>query len=212
MLRGMNGRRPGFSAVTRGGLLAAGVVLGLGLSACTTTEGTNAMTDIATFEREVAFEAMQGMGMMDREQKDENVTPRGPLVMPKSAQALPAPQDPKAKKTAELLPEDSDMVRIDTTNISEADMKRLRNARVVDLHTLDGRPLTEAEAKQLTSRMTAAKLKGGPRPLYMPPVEYFVTTVKGQDTVCLAANGEIVPLSDKACPPEVRKALMAQAQ
>ena len=52
---------------------------------------------------------------------------------------------------------------------------------------------------------------GGPRPLYLPPEEYF-TTVKGQDTVCLAANGEIVPVTDKACPAEVRKALQAKAQ
>ena len=29
--------------------------------------------------------------------------------------------------------------------------------------------------------------------------------------VCLAANGELVPLTDKSCPPEVRKALAAQA-
>jgi hypothetical protein len=59
--------------------------------------------------------------------------------------------------------------------------------------------------------MTAAKLKGGPRPLYLPPEEYF-TTVQGKDTVCLAADGAIVPINDKACPPEVRKALLAQAQ
>jgi hypothetical protein len=139
MLSGLTGRRPSLSAVTRGGLLAVGLVLGLGLSACTTVEGTNAMTDIATFEREVAIESMKGMGMMDREAKDENVTPRGPLVMPKTAAALPAPKDPKVDKTAELLPKDSDQVQIDTTNISEEDLKRLRNARVVDLRTLDGR-------------------------------------------------------------------------
>lgn len=208
MLSDLTGRRPNFKAVTRGGLLTVGIVLGLGLSACTTTEGTNALTDVSTFEREVVTETMKGMGMMEREEKAENAERRGPLVLPKST-ALPAPSDPKAAKTA-LIPEDSSRVQIDTSNISEADLKRLRNARVVDLRTLSGRPLTEIETKQLTARMTAAKLKGGPKPLYLPPDEYY-TTVKGQDMVCLAANGELVPLTDKSCPPDVRKALAAQA-
>lgn len=207
MLSDLTGRRPNFKAVTRGGLLTVGIVLGLGLSACTTTEGTNALTDIATFEREVAIETMKGMGMMEREEKPESPERRGPLVLPKST-ALPAPQD--KTKTAELLPEDSSRVQIDASRISEADLKRLRNARVVDARTLSGRPLTEAETKQLTARMTAAKLPSGPRPLYLPPEEYY-TTVKGQDMVCLAANGELVPLTDKSCPPEVRKALAAKA-
>ncbi len=211
MLSGSTGRRPSHIAVTRAGLLAAGLVLGLGLSACTTTEGTNALTDVSTFEREVMTETMKGMGMMDREEKDENVTPRGPLVLPKASAALPTPEDAKADKAAELLPKDSNMVQIDTSSISEADLKRLRNARVVDLRTMDGRPLTEVEAKQLTARMTAAQLKSGPRPLYLPPEEYF-TTVGGQDTVCLASNGDLVPVTDKSCPPEIRKALLAKAQ
>ena len=207
MLSDLTGRRPTFKAVTRGGLLTVGLVLGLGLSACTTTEGTNALSDVGTFEREVLTETMKGMGMMEREEKAENTERRGPLVLPKSG-ALPAPQ--AESKTAALIPEDSTNVQIDTTNISEADLKRLRNARVVDLRTLNGRPLTDVEAKQLTARMTAAKLQGGPRPLYLPPEEYY-TTVKGQDLVCLATNGELVPLTDKSCPPEVRKALTAQA-
>lgn len=211
MLSGMTGRRPSFSAVSRAGLLVCGVVFGFGLSACTTVEGTNAMTDIGTFEREVAIESMKGMGMMDREQKDENVTPRGPLVIPKAGAALPAPEDAKDDKTAALLPEDSSSVQIDTSSLSPEDLKRLRNARVVDFHTLDGRPLTPEEQKKLTARMKADKLKAGPRALYLPPEEYY-TTVKGKDTVCLAANGDLVPLDDKACPPEVRKALLAQAQ
>lgn len=207
MLSDLTGRRPTFKAVTRGGLLTVGLVLGLGLSACTTTEGTNALSDVGTFEREVLTETMKGMGVMEREEKPENAERRGPLVLPKSA-ALPAPQ--AESKTAELLPQDSSNVQIDTSNLSEADLKRLRNARVVDLRTLNGRPLTDVEAKQLTARMTAAKLKGGPRPLYLPPEEYY-TTVKGQDLVCLAPNGDLVPLTDKSCPPEVRKALTAQA-
>ena len=206
MLSGLTGRRPVSGALTRGGLLAASLVLALGLGACTTTEGTNALTDIATFEREVAIETMQGMGMMEREQKNEDLSPRGPLVMPKSA-ALPPPQ--QGSRSAALLPEDSSKVRIDASGLSQEDISRLRNARVVDNDTLDGRPLTEEETRKLTARMTAARRASGPRPLYMPPVEYF-TTVKGQDTVCLARNGDLVPINDPSCPPEIRKALTAQ--
>ena len=47
--------------------------------------------------------------------------------------------------------------------------------------------------------------------LYLPPEEYF-TTVQGKDTVCLSQSGDVVPVTDKACPPEIRKALLAQAQ
>jgi len=208
MLSDLTGRRPTFKAVTRGGLLSLGLVLGLGLSACTTTEGTNALSDIGTFEREVVTETMKGMGVLEREGKAENAERRGPLVLPKSNASLPAPQVGTVSKAA-LIPEDSSRVQIDTSNISDADLKRLRNARVVDLRTLNGRPLTETESKQLTARMTAAQLKGGPRPLYLPPEEYY-TTVKGQDMVCLATTGELVPLTDPSCPPEVRKALAAQ--
>lgn len=208
MLSDLTGRRPTFKAVTRGGLLSLGLVFGLGLSACTTTEGTNALSDIGTFEREVVTETMKGMGVFEREEKAENAERRGPLVLPKSNASLPAPQVGTVSKAA-LIPEDSSRVQIDTSNISDADLKRLRNARVVDLRTLNGRPLTETESKQLTARMTAAQLKGGPRPLYLPPEEYY-TTVKGQDMVCLATTGELVPLTDKSCPPEVRKALAAQ--
>ncbi len=210
MLHMLSGRRPALKAVSRAGLLSLGLILSAGLAACTTTEGTNAFSDIGTFEREVMTETMKGMGMMERETKDENIQPRGPLVLPKTA-ALPPPVDGKEAKTAALLPEDANNARIDARNLTEEDIKRLRNARVVDLRTLDGRPLTDAEAKQLTARFTAAQIKGGARPLYLPPEEYF-TTVKGKDTVCLAANGELVPLDDKACPPEIRKALAAQAR
>lgn len=210
MLHMVSGRRPALKAVSRAGLLSLGLILSAGLAACTTTEGTNALSDIGTFEREVAIETMKGMGMMEREEKDENIQPRGPLVLPKSA-TLPPPVDEKTDTAEALLPKDTPNAQIDTRGLTEDDIKRLRNARVVDLRTLDGRPLTDAEAKQLTARFKAARLKGGARPLYLPPEEYF-TTVKGKDTVCLAANGELVPLDDKACPPEIRKALAAQAQ
>jgi len=195
--------------VSRVGLLSLALILSAGLAGCTTTEGTNALSDIGTFEREVAVETMQGMGMMGREQKDENLQPRGPLVLPREAN-LPPPVDAKDDTAEALLPVDTDNSQIDARNLTEDDIKRLRNARVVDLRTLDGRPLTDEESRQLTARFKAAKLKPGARPLYLPPEAYF-TTVKGQDMVCLAANGELVPLSDKSCPPAIRKALEAQA-
>lgn len=199
------GRRPAASAVARIGLIASLVVMGGGLSACTTVEGTNAMTDIGTFEREVMTSTLQGMGMVPREEKDEDVKPRGPLVLPKST-ALPAPQ---AETKTAMLPTDSDTVQIDTSNLSEADLKRLRNARVVDLRTLDGRPLTEAEARALTARMQASNmgtLGQTKRPLYLPPEEYFVS-YQGKDLICQAKNGQLVSLKDPSCPPEIRKAL-----
>lgn len=190
-------------AVTRAGLLSLALVAGLALSACTTTEGTNAMTDFGTFEREVMTETLVGLGGIPREQKEEPKTPRAPLVMPKDTRTLPAPTTPT--KLAEL-PKDSDKVQIDTTGMSEADLSRLRNARVVDLRTLSGRPLTDAEAKMLTARMKAAQLKPGARPLYLPPEEYF-TTVAGTDMVCKTRSGNLVPLDHSECPKEIRDAL-----
>ena len=52
------------------GQAAIGLLLAFGLGACTTVEGTNALTDIATFEREVATETLQGLGMLEREERD----------------------------------------------------------------------------------------------------------------------------------------------
>ena len=92
------------------------------------------------------------------------------------------------------------------TGLTEEELKRLRNARVVDLRTVSGRPLTEDETRQLTARMPAARLKAGPRPLYLPPEEYF-TTVNGTDLVCAAPDGTLVTLDDKRCPEEIRRAL-----
>ncbi len=184
-------------------MAALGLVLTLALGACTTVEGTNAMTDVGTFEREVMTSTLQGLGMIERTEKEETNTRRAPLALPRQTASLPAPADDT--KTA-MLPADSANVQIDTAGLSEEDMKRLRNARVVDLRTLAGRPLTDVEARQLTARMTAAQLKSGPRPLYLPPEEYF-TVVGGKDTVCLAKNGDLVPLNDKSCPEEIRKAL-----
>lgn len=188
----------------RTGFVATALFLAFGLGACTTVEGTNALVDAQTFEREVANETLQGLGMLPRKGKPIIKSARAPLVLPKDTASLPAPK----KSNEDLLPEDSDKVQIDATNLTKEDLRRLRNARVVDLRTYAGRPLTEVETRQLTARMTAARLKAkkSSRPLYLPPDDYF-TTIGGQDLICLAANGDLVPLDDPACPPEIRAAL-----
>lgn len=203
MRNDLTGRSSAIAAATRAGLLSLALVAGLALSACTTTEGTNAMTDFGTFEREVMTETLVGLGGIPRDQKEEPKSARAPLVLPKDTRSLPAPTT--ESKVAQL-PEDSDKVQIDASGLSEADLSRLRNAKVVDLRTLSGRPLTDKEAQILTARMTAAQLKPGARPLYLPPEEYF-TTVSGTDLVCATKSGELVPLDSKECPEEIRKAM-----
>lgn len=184
------------------------LLLGLGLlipalAACTTVEGTNAFVDAGTFEREVMNETLKGIGVIDRETKDDIETPRSPLVLPTQTASLPSPTD----VNEDALPEDSDTVQIDLTGISEEQLARLRNARVVDLRALSGRALTEAETRQLTAKMSAdTRIITGNRPLYLPPDHYF-TTVNNQDLVCLAPNGDLVPLDDPSCPPAIRAAL-----
>lgn len=207
MRKDLSGRSSAIVAATRAGLLSFAIVAGLALSACTTTEGTNAMTDFGTFEREVMTETLVGLGGMPREQKAEPTSPRAPLVLPKDSRSLPAPTEATA---VAMLPEDSKKVQIDASNLTEEDIKRLRNARVVDLRSLSGRPLTDQEAQILTARMTAARLKPGARPLYLPPDEYF-TTVSGTDLICQSASGQLVSLNSKECPEEIRKALRAPA-
>ncbi len=184
---------------------AVSLLATMSLGACTTVEGTNALTDVATFEREVATSTLQGLGMVPKETKPVIKTPRAPLVLPKDNNVLPEPGE---VKLASVLPEDSDKVQIDTTNLSEDDLRRLRNARVVDLNTISGRPLTDVETQKLTARMTADRLKAkkSSRPLFLPPEEYY-TIVGGKDLICLAANGDLVQLDDPQCPPEIRAAL-----
>ena len=88
------GRRPVHSAVTRTATLSLGLVAVLALSACTTTEGTNAFTDFETFEREVMTEPLISVGLIDkRAPKDDPKQARAPLVLPKDSSALPAPQE-----------------------------------------------------------------------------------------------------------------------
>jgi hypothetical protein len=194
-------REAGFKS--RAGLIGAALLLFVGLSACTTIEGTNALVDAETFEREVANVTLSGLGIIDKpEQKDSLKTARAPLVLPKDLASLPSP----TKVADDILPEDSDKVQIDTANLSEEDLRRLRNARVFDPRTVAGRPLTKAETAQLTARLGAVRVQKGVRPLALPPEEYF-TTVNGQDLICLAPNGDLVPLDDPACPAEIREAL-----
>lgn len=186
---------------------ATAIIVALGLGACTTVEGTNALVDATTFEREVAAETLKGLGVIEREDKETIKTPRAPLVLPKDKNALPPPR----QASTDLLPEDSDNVQIDASGLTEDDIRRLRNARVVDIRAISGRPLTEQETAQLTARMKAARIafsQNKERPLYLPPDEYF-TTVGGQELICLAENGDLVPLDDPACPPEIRAALQS---
>jgi hypothetical protein len=189
-------------ALIRGAAAALVLALAGGLGACTTIEGTNAMTDFGTFEREVMTSTLQGLGAVEQETKPElGGSRRGPLVMPKQTASLPAP----VTANPDILPRDSDEVQINTAGLSDQDLTRLKRARVVDLRSLSGRPLTEEETRQLTARFQGAQVPAK-RSLLIPPDEYF-TVVNGQDMVCMAENGDIVPLSDKRCPPAVKRAL-----
>ncbi len=179
----------------------------IALSACVTSEGTNALVDFATFEREVATETLKGVGIIDRESKETIKTPRAPLALPRDTANLPQPKS----ASADLLPVDSDKVQIDASGLTQEDIIRLRDARVVDLRTLSGRPLTEAESNKLIARMKAARVEMSQnveRPLYLPADEYF-TVVGDVNLICLAENGDLVPLEDPRCPPAIRKALLA---
>ena len=187
--------------------VAAILLVAAGLSACTTTEGTNAFTDIATFEREVMTSTAQGIGLVPKEEKPDPTNPRGPLVLPKAGQALPAPTEDTA---VAMLPEDSDVVKVDSTGLTEADLARAKRTKVVTLTTPDGRPLTAAELQALTKRMKEYRVSKE-RSIYTPPEEYFSVTSNQQDLVCLAANGELVSVNDPACPPEIRKALLRKS-
>lgn len=186
-----------------------GVGLMLALSGCTTTEGTNAFADVGTFERDVMSETMKGMGLIPRDPKADITNPRAPLVMPKDARALPAPQAGTDTLAAQL-PEDSSKVQVNVAGLNPADVSRLKNIRVVDPTALSGRPLTNAEIQQLTAKMKTARVQAGPRPLYLPPVEYF-TVQNGKELICMAKSGELVPLDDPNCPPEVKAALLKKS-
>ncbi|MCF4097772.1 hypothetical protein [Maritalea mediterranea] len=181
----------------------------LGLSACTTVEGTNAFKDGNTFEREVMSETLRGLGILEREEKEDISAPRAPLVLPKDTKFLPIP----TKTAAAALPKDSDEVLLDETRLTENEIRLIRGARVVDLNDATGRAFTPKEAKEVARRFREQRIAyqqalrdGGRRPLYLPPEKYF-TKVGGQDLICLAENGDLVPLDSPLCPPEIREAL-----
>jgi hypothetical protein len=172
------------------------------LAACTTVEGTNALTDPLTFEREVMRSTLQGVGMVPREEKAMVSGERSPLVLPASGATPPPPSQSTA-----VIPEDSGAVTIDTAGLTTADLEALRTGRVLSSGATSGRPLTEAEARQLAARMAAYRNAQGmtERNIYLPPEQYF-QTVGGQQLMCQAANGDLVSLSDPLCPPDVRAA------
>lgn len=214
MKRDTTGRLAAFFAALLKPLAALSLILLVpALSACTTAEGTNALVDPGTFEREVMDTTLQGLDILPPPSPKDDKEHRGPLVMPKQMAQLPSP----TKGTpAAALPVDSDNPQINTAGLTDADMKHLRNAKVVDLHSLDGRALTDTERKQLTARLAAANVgqQPGTRALTLPPVSYFAD-YKGADAVCKAADGTLVPLRDARCPAQIRRALapdMAPAQ
>lgn len=201
-----NGRRAGLLAgLAKPALAVALLLLAPALAACTTAEGTNALVDPATFEREVMISTLQGVALVPQDDKKPDPTPRAPLVLPKQVAQLPPP----TKGASAALPVDSANPQINTAGLSAADLERLRNARVVDLRSVSGRPLTDAERRQLTARMQAANMQvsaNGNRPLTLPPESYF-SDYKGRDTVCRADDGTLVALTDKRCPAKIRDAM-----
>ena len=182
------------------------------LAACTTVEGTNAFKDGETFEREVLTETVKGLGLIDREKKEDVTSERAPLVLPKDAKVLPIP----VKRTAAAdLPEDSDKVLLDASKLTENEIRLLRGARVIDLNVAgrEGRAFTPEEMAEVARRFReqresyAKALKSGKnRPLYLPPERYF-TKVNNVDLICLAENGDLVPLDSPLCPAEIKAAL-----
>ncbi len=184
-------------------LVLAGLGAALALSACTTVEGTNALTDPMTFEREVLRTTLSGVGMIDQETKEPVSVERSPLVVPASGTTPPPPSQSVAS-----IPEDSDRVTIDPSGLTTADLEMLRQGRVIGSGSVTGRPLTDAETRQLAARIAAYRRAQGleERSIYLPPEEYF-QRVGNQNLICLASNGDLVSLDDPRCPPDVRAAL-----
>lgn len=183
----------------------AGVALSalIGVSACTTIEGTNALVDPITFEREVANPTLAGLGVIPKSESKETIkVQRAPLVLPKDLSRLPQPK----KIDTAVLPEDSDTVTFDTAGLSDEEIKRLRRVRVFDPRSTSGRPLTAEETTQLKSKFKDVILQQKTRALHIPSDAYF-NTVNGQDAICLAPNGDLVPLDDPSCPAEIRDIL-----
>ena len=184
----------------RSAALAAILLIGAGLSACTTTEGTNAFSDVGTFEREVMDSTAQGLGLIPAPVKPDPTNLRGPLVRPA----------PTTDTVVAELPVDSSQPKVDTTGLSSADVERIRHVRVVDVQTPDGRPMTQDELKKLTSKMKGVQFNTK-RSIFTPPEQYFTLSGGQQDLVCLAKSGDLVSVNDPACPPEIRQALLKKS-
>jgi hypothetical protein len=188
------------------GFAGALVVMAAALGACTTIEGTNALSDFGTFEREVGQETLKGLGVIPQETKAPIKTPRGKLALPKEGVEVAPPSE--ETETA-MIPTDQDKAKIDTAGLSDEDIKRIRSIVVFDGMASSGRKLTDAEIAQITQNVQAGRLRiqQGEAPLWVPDQSYFTTQVGGQEAVCLAANGDLVSINDPACPPEIRKQL-----
>jgi hypothetical protein len=130
-------------------------------------------------------------------------------VLPKQTAELPPPTS--NNPVAAALPADSIDPKISTAGLTQADLARLRDARVIDLTSLNGRPLTDKERHQLAAQIAAADVAANPdsRPLTLPPASYF-TSYKGVNSVCKAADGTLVSLSDPRCPEKIQHALRRQ--
>ena len=179
------------------------------LAGCTTTEGTNAFTSVATFEHEVLDPTAQGIGLIPKPApKPDPTNNRGPLVIPKNTAVLPPPEDDNTQ-VAEL-PVDSSQPKIDTSGLSNADVEKLRHVRVVDVNTPDGRPLTADEFKKLTAKMKGYSVSQK-RSIFVPPEQYFTVSQGQQNLVCLGTGGELVPVSDPTCPDSIKKALLKKS-
>ena len=196
-----------FSRAQRIGMAGGFGLLAVSLSACTTIEGTNALVDVGTFEREVGQETLKGLGVLDRETKAPIKTPRGLLALPKDGSEVPPPTTDMADA---MIPTDSDKAKLDTTGLTDEQIKRIRSIIVFDGMAQSGRKLTDAEIAQVTQRVQAGDLRidKGAAPLWVPDQSYFTISVNGQDAVCLAANGDLVPIEDPACPPAIRAELL----
>ena len=96
---GLSGQRAARVAVSRAGLASLGLVLALALGACTTVEGTNALTDVGTFEREVIVRAGQTADL----DVTLNPAPEEPQPEPQPAQPQPADVLSSQPRRAEAL-------------------------------------------------------------------------------------------------------------
>jgi len=195
------------SGARRIAMLGAMILVASSLPACTTVEGTNALVDIGTFEREVGQETLKGIGVLERESKEPMAAPRGLLALPKSGAEVPPPSE---ETEYAMLPENSDRAKIDSTGLSEEQLARIRKIIVFDGRADSGRKLTDAEIAQFTRNVEAGLLRvnrDAAAPLWVPDDSYFTSTYNGQEAVCLAPNGDLVSLTDPACPPEIRAQL-----